>query len=241
VKKEKVSVLVLEDDLFFQTALGYMLKDSNYIIEDAIDNLNSLEECLNTKSYDLLICDLNIQGEYVKPELLLKIKMLNIPILCITATLEEKIYNDLKEIVNGYLVKPFHKITLLSTLEKCLEQFTKAKLHDFIDQKYLFVRKHGSVLEKFNFSDILYVESEGNYCYIHTKGKKVIEKISLTKLLKEKLDDRFRRVHHKYAINTEFLSSMGSNEIILFSNHKIPCSSTFKSNLNDVLRPAAVS
>lgn len=233
-------MLVLEDDPFFQTSLGYMLKDSDYIIEDAIDNLDALEKCLNEKSYDILICDLNIQGEYVKRELLLKIKMLNITIICITATLEEGIYNEIKDIVNGYLVKPFHKITLHSTLAHGLDQFRKDKLHNFIDEKYLFIRKQGSVLEKFNFSEIVYLESEGNYCFIHTKTKKVVEKISLTKLLKEKLDGRFRRVHHKFAINSEFLESMGSSELILLDKHKIPWSSTFKSNLKDIVRPKAV-
>ena len=241
MKKERITVLVLEDDPFFQASLGYMLKDSTYIIEDAIDNLDALEKCLNEKSYDILICDLNIQGEYVKRELLLKIKMLNIPIICITATLEEGIYNEIKDIVNGYLVKPFHKITLHSTLAHGLDQFRKDKLHNFIDEKYLFIRKQGSVLEKFNFSDIMYLESEGNYCFIHTKTKKVVEKISLTKLLKEKLDDRFKRVHHKFAINSEFLESLGSNELILLDNQKIPWSSTFKSNLKDIVRPKAVS
>lgn len=241
MKKESITVLVLEDDPFFQASLRYMLKDSNYIIEDAIDNLDSLEECINTKSYDIFICDLNIQNEYVKRELLLKIKMLNIPIICITATIEEAIYNNIKDIVNGYLVKPFHKITLQSALGHGLDQFRKDKLHNFINEKYLFIRKQGSMLEKFNFSDIIYLESEGNYCFIHTKAKKVVEKISLSKLLKEKLDYRFRRVHHKFAINTEYLEYLGSNELILLYNHKIPWSSTFKNNLKDMVRTKFVS
>lgn len=218
-----------------------MLKDSKYLIENTIDNLYDLERCLNEKSYDILICDLNIQGEYIKRDLLLKIKMLNIPIICITATLEEGIYNDIKDVVNGYLVKPFHKITLHSALAHGLDQFRKDKLHNFIDNKYLFIHKQGSVLKKFNFSDIMYLESEGNYCFIHTKTEKVVEKISLTKLLKEKLDDRFRRVHPKFAINAEFLAFLGSNELILIDNRKIPWSSTFKSNLRDIVRLKAVS
>jgi DNA-binding LytR/AlgR family response regulator len=213
-----------------------MLKDSKYNIVCTIDNLNILEKCIDENEIDIFICGLNIEGEYIKREVLLKIRMLGIPIICITATQEEGIYNEIKEIVSGYLVKPFHKLTLHSTLALSLEQFRKDKLHDFMDQKYLFIRTQGSVLEKFNFSDILYLESQGNYCYIYTKNRKVIEKISLTKLLKYKLDVRFKRVHQKYAINTEYLESLGAAELILLNNQKIPMSPTFKSNLNDITR-----
>lgn len=241
MKNERVSVLVLEDDPFFQTSLKYMLKDSIYDIIETIDNLNVLQKCLDDNDIDLFICDLNIQGEYVKREMLVKIKMLGIPVICITATLEEGIYNEIKNIVSGYLVKPFHKLTLHSTLAQSLEQFRKDKLHDFMEEKYLFIRKQGGVLEKFNFSDILYLASEGNYCYIHTKSRKLVEKISLTKILKEKLDDRFRRVHNKFAINTQYLESLGANELVLMDNHKIPMSSTFKCNLNDIIRKKSSS
>jgi DNA-binding LytR/AlgR family response regulator len=236
MSSESINVLIMEDDLFFQTSLRYMLKDSKYNIACTIDNLNILEKCLDENEIDIFICGLNIEGEYIKREVLLKIRMLGIPIICITATQEEGIYNEIKEIVSGYLVKPFHKLTLHSTLALSLEQFRKDKLHDFMDQKYLFIRTQGSVLEKFNFSDILYLESQGNYCYIYTKNRKVIEKISLTKLLKYKLDVRFKRVHQKYAINTEYLESLGAAELILLNNQKIPISPTFKSNLNDITR-----
>lgn len=234
-------MLVLEDDPFFQTSLRYMLKDSNFEIKETFDNINDLKIYLNENTIDIFICDLNIQGEYVNRELLLNIKMLDIPIICITATLDEEIYNEIKDLVNGYLVKPFHKITLLSALKNGLDQFRKDKLHNFIDEKYIFVRNKGSELERFNFSEILYLESDGNYCYIYTKGKKVIEKISLTKLLKDKLDNRFRRVHHKFAINTEYIMSTGANELILLNNHKIPWSSTFKNNLIDILQSKKIS
>ncbi|CAN1500245.1 LytT Response regulator of the LytR/AlgR family [Spirosomataceae bacterium] len=236
MNSESINVLILEDDLFFQTSLRYMLKDSQFNIVCTIDNLNVLQKCLDENEIDIFICGLNIEGEYIKREVLLKISMLGIPIICVTATLDEGIYNEIKDIVSGYLVKPFHKLTLHSTLTLSLKQFRKDKLLDFMDQKYLFIRTHGSVLEKFNFSDILYLESQGNYCYIYTRNRKLIEKISLTKLLKYKLDVRFKRVHRKYAINTEYLESLGAAELILLNNQKIPMSPTFKSNLNDIIR-----
>ena len=112
MRSERISVLVLEDDPFFQTSLRYRLRDWKYAIVNNIDNLKVHQKNLDENEIDIFICDLNIQGEYVKREVILKIKMLGIPIICITATLEEEIYNEIKDIVSGYLVKPFQKLTL---------------------------------------------------------------------------------------------------------------------------------
>jgi DNA-binding LytR/AlgR family response regulator len=235
MEKDMLKVLILEDDLFFQTSLRYMLEGSDYTIIKSFDSLENLEDFFEENEVDIFICDLNINGEIVKKELLQKIKMKNIPIICITATLDEGIYDEIKDIVSSYLVKPFHKITLLSAIKKSVEQMRDEKLYNHINGKFIYVRKKGNILEKFNLSDIIYLESAGNYCYIHTTKKKLIEKISLNKMLKTKLDSRFRRVHHKFAINTEYLETFSYGELELMNHQVIPVSNTFKVNLNDIV------
>ena len=113
-------------------------------------------------------------------------------------------------------------------------QLNKSKLYDFIDEKYFFVRNKGRELEKINFSEIVYLESQGNYCFFNTQNKRYIEKISLTKILKDKLDKRFRRIHHKFAINTEYLERVDSKEVTL-TKIVLPLSNTFKHTLNDII------
>ena len=237
--KKEFNVLILEDDPFFEISLKYMLLGSGYHIIKAVDCLAHLDECLLNLKVDLLICNVFIQGNYLNKDLFLDIKRRGIPIICVTSVDEDLKYEEWKDIVQGYLVKPFYKNTLLSVLKNSLEQSNRSKLYDFIDDKYLFVRNKGRQLEKINFSEIVYLESQGNYCYINTPYKRYIEKISLTKILKEKLDNRFRRVHHKFAINTEYLERVDRKEVKL-TTIVLPLSNTFRHTLNDITKNNSV-
>lgn len=235
MEQEKISVLILEDDPFFKTSLGYLLKESNFVILDFCDNTLTFEKYFENANVDIIICNLTIGGINLKKDWLNKFISQNVPIIGITAISEDTQFNDLKDVLNGFLVKPFHKHTLLFTLLKAIEQTENIKLYDFVGDKYLLIRKQGNVLQRYNYSEILYLESAGNYCYIHTKNKKLIEKISLNKILREKLDHRFKRVHHKYAINSAYLQSVGSSSLRLYNDTEIPVSKTFRSNLKGIL------
>jgi DNA-binding LytR/AlgR family response regulator len=231
-----LNILILEDDVFFQTALKFMLKEINFNIVGIVDNFSDLDRCVQENKIDVFICDLLIQGEYITRNIISKIKMKGVVIICITATLEENLYNSLKDLVDGYLIKPFHRITLLSAIKRGVEQYNKSKLYEFLDEKYLFVRKQGATLEKVNFSDIIFLNSEGNYCYIHTKTKKYVEKTSLNKMLKNNLDERFMRVHHRYIINREFLIQQTNEEVTLFNGYKIPIGHSYRSAFKSFLQ-----
>jgi DNA-binding LytR/AlgR family response regulator len=233
--KKEFKVLILEDDPFFEISLKYMFLDSVYEIVKVINCQTLLDESINFNKINLVISNVFIKGNYLTKELFLDLKRKGIPVVFISSVIEDNKYEELKDSVQGYLVKPFHKNTLLSVLKNCLEQSRKSKLHDFIDKKYLFVRNKGRELEKINFSEIVYLESAGNYCFINTLTKKYAEKISLTKMLKDKLDARFRRVHHKFAINAEYLERVGRAEVKL-TNLTLPMSNTFKQNLNDITK-----
>lgn len=215
-----------------------MFLDSIYQIVKVINCHTLLDESLNANEIDLVISNVFLQGNFLNKEFILDLKRKGIPVICISSVAEDHKYEEWKDLVQGYLVKPFHKNTLLSVLKNCLEQSRKSKLYDFIDEKYIFVRNKGRELEKINFIEIVYLEAAGNYCYINTPKKRYVEKISLTKLLKDKLDDRFRRVHHKYAINIEYLERVDRAEVKL-TNITLPLSNTFKQNFNDITKKSA--
>ena len=228
--KKVFNVLILEDDPYVEISLRYMFLDSEYQIIKAIDSLDYLKDCLENYKVDLFICSVFIQGKYLNEIIFSDLIRRGIPIICFTSVQEDHKYEELKDIVQGYLVKPFYKNTLLSVLKNSLQLSSKSKLYDFIDKKFLYLNNKGRKLEKINFSEIIYLESAGNYCYINTSNKRYVERISLNKILKEKLDDRFKRVHHKYAINSEYLERVGWSEVKL-TNIELPLSNTFRPKL----------
>ena len=233
--KKEFNVLILEDDPYVEISLRHIFLNSEYQVIKSIDSLTYLKDCLENYKVDLFICNLFIQGNYLDKELFLDIKRRGIPIICLTSVEGDHKYEELKDIVQGYLVKPFYKNTLLSVLKNCLQHLSKSNLYDFIDEKFVFVRFKRGKLEKIYFSEIIHLEAAGNYCYINTSNKRYVERISLVKMLKDKLDNRFIRVHHKYAINSEYIERVGRYEVKL-TNIELPLSNSFRQTLIDFIK-----
>ncbi|MDP1817317.1 MAG: response regulator transcription factor [Leadbetterella sp.] len=233
--KKEFNILILEDDPYVDISLRYMFLDSEYQVIKSIDSLDYLNNCLDNYKVDLFICNVFIQGNYLDKDLFLDIKRRGIPIICFTSVEGDHKYEELKDFVQGYLVKPFYKNTLLSVLKNILQQSSKSKSYDFIDKNFLYVKYKGGKLEKINFSEIIYLEAAGNYCYINTSNKRYVERISLNKMLIDKLDNRFKRVHHKYAINSEYIERVGKSEVKL-TNIELPLSNSFRQTLIDFIK-----
>lgn len=228
-------VLLLDDDPFFEISLRHMFLETPYQIIKTINSLVYLDDSLIKNKIDLFICNVFIQGNYLNKSLFLDLNRRGIPVICVSSVNDDIKYEELKDTVQGYLVKPFHKNSMLSVVKNCIEQSSKSKLYDFLDEKYIFLKNKGRKLEKINFSEILYLESAGNYCYINTLTKRYVEKISLTKILKDKLDKRFRRIHQKFAVNSEYLERVDRFEVKL-TNTTLPLSNTFRHTLNDITK-----
>lgn len=169
----------------------------------------------------------------------------------ITTAYNEYAIKAFKKEAIDYLLKPIDTDDLEDTIQK-IKKYKKANknneesekiekillnFNEKISQKKITVNTDGKLVF-LDPNDILFLESDGNYCTIHTNNNK---KIVLTKKLKEvgaKLpDEQFFRVHNSYIINLgrikEYLKSDGY--VILEDNHKIPVSRQKKSEFLDKL------
>jgi DNA-binding LytR/AlgR family response regulator len=238
--KNKTNIFIIEDDPFSQKSLSYMLSDESVEIVGQIDNFKLLDKYLETIKIDLIICNVVIQGDVIKKEILKKIRLKGIPILGISSVLDENIYGEIKSFIDGFVVKPFHKITIRSTIMSIMNQYNNSKKHNFISESQLKIKDKKFQLGGVNLSEILYLESKENYCYIYTKEKKLVEKISLRKILLNKLDFRFKRIHHKFAINSEYLEKVEKKEVVLSGDIAIPTSQGYRKILNNLTHKRSI-
>ncbi|MBE7647373.1 LytTR family DNA-binding domain-containing protein [Tenacibaculum finnmarkense genomovar ulcerans] len=134
--------------------------------------------------------------------------------------------DDLEETLNrvkNYRIKNKSDQKLEQILSTFSKKFNKRKITINTDGKLIFLKQ----------SEIVFVESDGNYCSIHTINNK---KIVVTKKLKEinalLPEEHFFRIHNSFIINLnklkQFIKSDGY--VILEDNHKIPVSRQKKSD-----------
>jgi CheY-like chemotaxis protein len=120
---EKKKILVVEDNSETQLIIKVNLRE-HYDIEIR-DNAVEATSLLSNNSFDLVLLDINLRGEFDGREVLKKLKENNelskIPVIIITAyDLPEEERNYLEKVCCDYIEKPLEKEKLLKSVHKCI-------------------------------------------------------------------------------------------------------------------------
>lgn len=233
----KKKILILEDDPLFAIKLELMLVDSDYSLISIVDNIQSALEMLSTYSIDIFIADLFMENKPQGVDLIKQISPSKFPIIGITHSLEPDLYFSLKNHIESYLIKPFHKITFLASIDLAIANHKEKTAFSFLGKKYLLLSGKSGKLERIDFIDILYLESSVNYVTIYTTTGKYAKKISLNRILRENLNECFIRIHHRYIINKLFIDAFNLKEVTLKNGITLPISRSFLENIKNILSP----
>ncbi len=166
----------------------------------------------------------------------------------ITTAYNEFAIKALKHEAIDYLLKPIDSDDLQETIKKIKKYNFKlansSKIEEVLlnfnskfDHKKITINTDGKMIF-LDAEEILFVESDGNYCTIIMDNA---QKIVITKKLKEMNAilpaNQFFRIHNSYIINLkkikEFIKSEGY--VIMESNHRIPVARQRKSDFLEKL------
>lgn len=120
---EKHKLLVVEDNRETQLIIKALFRNKYYT--QVVDNVTDAISQLAQTDFDLIMLDLNLNGEGNGKTLLMKIRKEEkshlIPVIIITAyDLKPDDEKYFSENANGFIPKPFNKKVLLHTVEKLL-------------------------------------------------------------------------------------------------------------------------
>lgn len=231
-----VRILVLEDNPIDVLKIEMMLSDATgkqpYRLVGIYTSLPPLLEFLQNGDVDIVLSDIFIDSTPVGIELLQILNKKHIPVILMTSSHDKTLYTTAqqKKPVH-YLIKPFHNLTLQSTIEKALFEHKQSKQYNLLDQKYLFLSGLGGQKEQVWFDEIIYLSSDLNNCFIYSSKKKYITKKSLSKLLNEDLGDGFLRIHQQYVINKLHIISIKQDNVVVTGDIALPIGKSFRKAL----------
>jgi two-component system LytT family response regulator len=238
-----LKAVIVDDEPKAIQGLSWELSNFNNDLE-IIETFTVAEEAIkyiNENSIDCLFLDIEMPT-MDGFQLLEKLDKKDFAVV-ITTAYNEYAIKALKSEAIDYLLKPIDSDDLEETLGRVKNHYIKnnnnekfekilSNFNEKFNRKKITINTDGKLvfLEQ---SEILFVESDGNYCSIHIINNK---KIVVTKKLKEinqlLPEDHFFRIHNSFIINLnkikEFLKSDGY--VILEDNHKIPVSRQRKSD-----------
>ena len=168
----------------------------------------------------------------------------------ITTAYDQYAIKAIKERALDYLLKPIDSDDLIQCFEKIRTYKKETSLNSKLEKTLTdIIRTSQSGIKKISVScdgkiiflmpeEIVYCESDGNYCTIFLEGRDKIFVTQKLKYIEEKLtDDCFFRVHNSFLVNLTKVKEYHKTDeyLVLSNNKKIPVSRQKKASFLDRL------
>ena len=203
---------------------------------------SSLEalDYLQTNSIDLLFLD--IQMEELSGIQLIKTLTFK-PQVILTTAYASFALQGYELDVTDYLLKPisFERFLVGANKAYCRFQSFNAPRESQESEMvianpmndYFFVKTEYR-LQKINFTDILFIEGQGDYLKIYTPKENIMTLQNFKRMEEILPQGKFMRIHRSYLIPLDKIESVVRNQVTI-AGHTIPIGDTYKDEFNEIL------
>ncbi len=236
----KISCIAVDDEpLALQKMHDYILRVGYLDLLGEFDNALEAIEFLKSNKVDLIFLD--IQMEELTGIQMLE-AMTDKPKVIFTTAYDEYAIKGYELDVCDYLLKPISFSRFLQSCEKVhsiLVPDNEDDYHPVISNEGLptdefFFIKNGSITQKINLADILFVEGMKDYLRIHTVDDKTMTLLSFKKLEQSLTYPRFVRIHKSYLIAVDKITSIERNRVTI-GGQILPVGESYRRQFFDVI------
>ncbi len=233
---------IVEDEMIIGRGISDALTELGYSVTEPAISYTEALAMIEDEKPDILLLDINLSGKKDGIDLAWKVREdYNIPFIFLTANSDSATIDRAKKIFPpAYLVKPFNKQELYSSIEICLHNYTQEKNKpaegNYIIKDSVFI-KQGQYFQKVKLDDVLYLESDNVYIYVYTADNKLLVRSTIQNYLDIIDSKNFFRVHRSYAVNIHHIQTINSDYVII-SDKKIPIGKAYRDELLASLRLA---
>jgi len=239
----KIKVGIVEDEMIIALGISEALKELGYDVTEAANNYTQALEMIHRERPDILLLDIQLSGHKDGIDLALRVKKdFQIPFIFLTANADIATVERAKATsAHAYLVKPFRKNDLYTSIEICLHNYAqsqkKEKVPDdgnYIIKDSIFI-KQGQYFHKVRLDDIMFLESDNNYVNVHTRYNKMLVRSTIQDYLDLIGQKHFFRVHRSYAVNIHHIQTINT-EYLVINETQIPIGKAYRDQLLGFLK-----
>ena len=227
-----LKVLIIEDDIIWQIKLQVMLEEFGFSIQLST-SLEEAKQLLTTETPHIILSDVRLpDGSALE---FFHLYPINIPIVFVTEYADRQYVEQALEIpFSLFYVKPFHPLTLVAAIQSAYANFRNTKTEDLPVRTLKVPIRYGKKVE-IPFSNICWIEVEGNYSTLQTTDRKYVQKLSFSKLLPE-LDEQFVQIHKSAIVNRNYITKINLvNDTLLMRDRVFQIGRSFRKGLIDRL------
>jgi DNA-binding LytR/AlgR family response regulator len=222
---KKIRCIIVDDEPVARKIIREFVEQVHFLeLSGEFENAYKAEAFLQLDKTDLVFLDIEM------PKLsgleLLKRSSVK-PMVILTTAFPEYALEGYELDIIDYLLKPVAFRRFLKAVHKAKDYaaMKSASAADTIPS-WLFVRSDKRI-EKIELSDILYVESMGNYVNIYTESKKIIAYLTLKGIESQLPAREFIKIHQSYLVAFSRINAIEGN-LVNIKNKTLPISRNYR-------------
>ncbi|MEQ6119435.1 response regulator [Reichenbachiella sp. MALMAid0571] len=243
----KIRILVVEDDPLHMEKLEMAIEQLDYHMISVADNAEEAMRVIRATKPDLILVDINLNGETDGITLVEKLKDVKLMPVIFTTSYADKETIDRAKVTNpyAYLIKPLELKSLQAAIELAIYNFSNDKVQqspaddmdfaweDDVLFKDSFFIKVADRIEKVKYDEVLWIElAEEKYINIVTNDKKLRMRCSLRQLKDKISSNVLVRVNRTHIANAAKIDSINEGkQTIIVGGTEIPLGRTYKQQL----------
>ena len=237
----KKNILIVEDELLIAEDIKMNLEQLNYNVVGIAIKASEAIAILEEHEVHLALLDINIKGEIDGVELGEKIKnKYPIPIVYLTSNSDRRtVERAVATQPSGYVVKPYNKTDLYTTLALALHDSDTIKVSPVGSSspagigKSAFFKIDGTYT-KITFDKIQYFRTAGNYIEIYTNSGVSLVRLTVKELFDLVSSGNFIRIHKSYILNQNRITGFNGKEVMI-DDKVFPMGGVYKDHVFDLL------
>ena len=230
----KYSVLIVEDESITSTAIAQELRSTGYQISGVAVSYDEAVACYHHSRPDLAVLDVHLSGARSGIDFAhyLRRQPDPIPFVYLTAQLNRDDRSlSMDTFPAGYLSKPLHMGSLLTTIETALHN------HYQQDNGEVVHIQSSQSVHKIAVRDILHLRADHVYVNVILRdGRSIMVRRSLSDLIAEINHADIVQIHRSHAVNLRHVTAYNRRQLIV-GEEEIPISNTYRDGVMNRVLP----
>lgn len=222
----QLNCLIIDDEPLSQDVIvDYVSACPELILKGVCNDALEAGEMLKKEKVDLLFLDINMPRlsgiGFVK-------SLKEAPLFVFVSAYPEYAVEGFDVEAVDYLLKPVSFERFRIAVNRALERFTSKRN---INQAtgHIMVRANKKSY-KIDFSDMLYLEAQGDYVKFVTGERSLLVHGTLKEIIQQLPEDQFERIHKSYVISIKKIDYLEGN-MVKVGEYKIPVSLSYREQL----------
>ncbi len=234
---DQLQVLIVEDEAILAMDLKSKLQKEGYSVVGIAASGAQAMTLFEQHRVDLLLCDINIKGDWDGIETARRILAQRpVPLIYLTAYADNATLERAGQTAPlAYMVKPVHIVQLRAAIEMAISNFARlvnpvgngenlttntADANRKDPHRETILQGDDAIFVKNNYqfvkiklSDILYFEAEDAHTMLVTTTKRYALRLPLSAVCERIDEPRLLRIHRSFVVNTDHIDAFADQEV----------------------------